>query len=124
MNAYSKFKDMAERSVSSTNCNPLLYLVALAVIVGGLMYHFRSAIIHTVVLTLMWLSAIFILFSVAHITRHIISWHKKHSHVSAENAKEEFSTVVDPVAQAESVLSAALEGLGTEATQSVPKHVE
>jgi hypothetical protein len=113
------FRKIAENSVTRTNCNPILWIGALALIVFGLMYHFRSAIIHVVVLTLMWLAGIFLAFAAVHIARHILRWHS-HSHAEVEDAevaeaKSNSPTVVDPVTQAEDVLSAALENLGTEA---------
>jgi hypothetical protein len=119
----------AERSASQTNCNPILYLVALAAIIGGVAYHFRSAVLHAVELTVMCICIAFLLISSVHVAKHIIQWRKgrAHNHESAEDTAvegpdEEYATK-DPVGQAEEVLDAALEGLVIPPTQTPPRSV-
>jgi hypothetical protein len=126
MRIMQMLRGKVEGSASQANCNPILYLLAIGAIIGGVAYHFRSAVLHAVELTVMVLCIAFLLVSSVHVAKHVIHWRKglahKHEQEKAATDSDAADQAVgkDAVGQAEDVLDAALEDLVIPPTQTPP----
>lgn len=114
------------RYASQANCNPLLWMLALAVFVLGVAYHFRDAILNVIKDTVMIMAAVLLAYGIAHVTGHIIVHRRRLAHLhEAERGTDvpEKSATADPVEEAERLVSQAYQGLDYRATQGRSRRV-
>lgn len=123
---------LAEKSVTQANCNPLGYILVLGVIVAGVSYHFRDAILNAIKDGVMLLGIAFLIYGAIHIAGHVrerrrasyaelraqaIERHKAQGDGAPEDQH------LDPVLEAERVVSQAFQGLGPDPTQDGSRRV-
>jgi hypothetical protein len=69
-----KFLDRLERSATKAHCNPSVVLLALAVVLALVVYHYRAAILLTIELTLLGLGSLFVATGLALLGRTVYRW--------------------------------------------------
>lgn len=123
---------LAEKSVTRANCNPLGYILVLGVIVAGVSYHFRDAILNAIKDGVILLGIGFLIYGAIHIAGHIRE-HRRTSYAELraqaiarpkaddDGASEE--PELDPVQEAERVVSQAYQRHGAGGTQDGSRRV-
>lgn len=121
-----------EESVTRANCNPLGYILVLGLIVAGVTYHFRDAILNVIKDGVIILGIAFLIYGAIHIAGHIRE-HRRASYAelraqAIERAKVDGDGTseepeLDPVQEAERVVSEAFQGLGPGGTQDGSRRV-